>query len=72
MKWDFPMGTIFIKHFFDDGGAGGKQRAIETRFIRAGKAAPYEFFVYKWNADGTDADADRERHRGRSRTRTRT
>jgi hypothetical protein len=55
MKWAFPMGTLFIKHFFDDGGAGGKQRAIETRFIRAGMAAPYEFYVYKWNPENTDA-----------------
>jgi hypothetical protein len=55
MKWEFPKGTIFIKHFFDDGGAGGKQRAIETRFIRAGMNAPYEFYVYKWNPENTDA-----------------
>jgi hypothetical protein len=55
MQWAFPKGTIFIKHFFDDGGAGGKQRVIETRFIRTGADVPYDFYVYKWNADGTDA-----------------
>ena len=55
MKWEFPAGTIFIKHFFDDGGAGGKQRAIETRFIRTGAGAPYDFYVYKWNPENTDA-----------------
>jgi hypothetical protein len=55
MKWEFPAGTIFIKHFFDDGGTGGKQRAIETRFIRTGAGAPYDFYVYKWNPENTDA-----------------
>jgi hypothetical protein len=54
-QWSFPDGTIFIKTFFDDTGAGGKPRAIETRFIRKGGAFPYEFYLYKWNADGTDA-----------------
>ena len=55
MKWEFPAGTIFIKHFFDDGGTGGKRRAIETRFIRTGAGTPYDFYVYKWNPDNTDA-----------------
>jgi hypothetical protein len=53
-KWAFPDGTIFIKTFFDDGGTGGKARAIETRFIRQNNGS-YQFYVYKWNADGTDA-----------------
>jgi hypothetical protein len=56
VKWEFPDGTIFIKHFFDDSGAGGKRRIIETRFIRKGGALPYEFYLYKWKADGSDAD----------------
>jgi hypothetical protein len=57
-NWLFPPGTIFIKTFFDDSGTGGKSRAIETRFIRAakqGSAFPYEYYLYQWNADGTDA-----------------
>ncbi len=56
--WLFPPGTIFIKTFFDDSGQGGSSRAIETRFIRAAKkgaAIPYEFYLYQWNAQGTDA-----------------
>jgi hypothetical protein len=55
-KWEFPDGTIFIKSFFDDSGAGGKPRIIETRFIRKGGTLPYEFYLYKWKADGSDAD----------------
>lgn len=57
--WLFPSGTVFIKTFLDDGGAGGKPRAIETRFIRARGDAPaqtFEYFAYRWNAAGTDAD----------------
>jgi hypothetical protein len=57
-NWQFPPGTIFIKTFFDDSGAGGKSRAIETRFIRKAKQGsvfPYEYYLYQWNADGTDA-----------------
>jgi hypothetical protein len=52
--WMFPEGTVFIKTFFDDA-AGGKLRPIETRFIRTGGVFEYEFFVYQWNATGTDA-----------------
>ncbi|HXU80952.1 MAG TPA: hypothetical protein VN914_06115 [Polyangia bacterium] len=54
--WEFPDGTIFIKTFSDDSGTGGKPRAIETRFIRKGGGLPYEFYLYKWKADGSDAD----------------
>jgi hypothetical protein len=58
MAWVFPPGTIFIKTFFDDSGMGGKLRPIETRFIRAAKKGsvfPYQFYVYQWSADATDA-----------------
>jgi hypothetical protein len=57
-RWDFPIGTVFIKTFFDDGGAG--HRPIETRIIRriGGPDAfdQYEYAVYKWNPEGTDAE----------------
>ena len=55
-KWEFPEGTIFIKSFFDDSGQGGEPRAIETRFIRAGENGQFEFYLYKWNPEGTDAE----------------
>jgi hypothetical protein len=58
--WDFPVGTVFIKTFFDDTGPGGTPRPIETRFIRhekeKGLIFEYGFYLYKWNAAGTDAD----------------
>ena len=54
-RWAFPVGTLFIKTFFDDSGAGGSSRPIETRLIRATMNGQYEFFVYQWNQDSTDA-----------------
>ena len=54
-RWAFPVGTLFIKTFFDDSGAGGSSRPIETRLIRATPNDQYEFFVYQWNQDSTDA-----------------
>jgi hypothetical protein len=54
-RWAFPEGTIFVKTFFDDTGPNGSPRPIETRLIRSAKTVPYEFFVYRWNADATDA-----------------
>lgn len=58
--WIFPVGTIFIKTFFDDSGPGGKPRPIETRLIRrvgdTGAFTEYDFYLYQWNADGTDAN----------------
>jgi hypothetical protein len=56
MSWVFPEGTIFVKTFFDDTGAAGAPRPIETRLIRLAASGVYEFFVYQWNADSTDAD----------------
>jgi hypothetical protein len=54
-RWAFPEGTIFVKTFFDDSGLQGASRPIETRLIRAAANLLYEFFVYQWNADGSDA-----------------
>jgi hypothetical protein len=58
-KWAFPKGTILIKTFFDDTGPGGTLRPIETRFIRRiddPLYGEYDYYLYKWNADGTNAD----------------
>jgi hypothetical protein len=59
-SWVFPVGTIFIKTFFDDSGPGGKPRAIETRFIRRVGTetdfTEYDYYLYQWKQDGTDAD----------------
>ena len=54
-RWDFPVGTILVKTFLHD--AAGGQRPVETRLIRkvADPVEPFEFSVYRWNAEGTDA-----------------
>jgi hypothetical protein len=58
-EWIFPIGTMMVKTFFDDGGTTGKPRPIETRIIRriADKdaAVPYDYYLYKWNDDRMDA-----------------
>jgi len=58
-KWIFPVGTIFIKTFFDDTGPSGASRPIETRFIRRvgdeTSLVEFDYYLYKWNADSTDA-----------------
>lgn len=59
-KWVFPEGTLMVKTFFDDSGPNKAPRPIETRFIRRGMDpadpfAQWEFAVYQWNADSTDA-----------------
>jgi len=54
-QWVFPEGTIFVKTFFDDSGPAGAPRPIETRLIRLAMDGFYEFFLYQWNEDSTDA-----------------
>jgi len=59
IQWVFPVGTIFIKTFFDDSLGPGKKRPIETRIIRrvgdATALVEYDYYLYEWNAAGTDA-----------------
>jgi hypothetical protein len=54
-RWSFPVGTLFIKTFLDDGPRG--PHPVETRLIRrvASELDPYEYAVYQWNSEGTDA-----------------
>lgn len=53
--WEYPLGALFVKTFFDDG-AGGR-RPVETRLIRRvdDRFDPFEYAVYQWSADGTSA-----------------
>jgi len=47
--WDFPRGSVLIKHF-----AVGGQR-LETRFEVKGDDDVYYYLTYKWNSAQTDA-----------------
>jgi hypothetical protein len=57
--WVFPVGTVLVKTFFDDSGAAGARRPIETRVIRrvgtADDFTEYDYYLYQWNEAGTDA-----------------
>ena len=82
-RWEFPVGTIFIKTFFDDSGMAGAAKPIETRFIRrvkdGGAATDYDYYVYGWAgaastpprrpppARSTGARTRAPRRRGRAR-----
>jgi len=47
--WDFPRGTVLVKHFELDG------QRLETRFEIKGDDDVYYFLTYKWNSAQTDA-----------------
>ncbi|MFS4494148.1 Ig-like domain-containing protein [Maribacter sp. 2308TA10-17] len=47
--WDFPRGTVLIKHFEFPG------KRLETRFEVKGDDDVYYYLTYKWNAEQTDA-----------------
>jgi hypothetical protein len=58
--WDFPVGTLFFKTFFQDPGPGNRSRPVETRIIRRVSVSglpqqQWEFGVWHWNDEGTDA-----------------
>jgi uncharacterized repeat protein (TIGR03806 family) len=52
-RWDFPNGTMFIKHFFLEGPEGPPIR-LETRFLIQGENG-VRGYVYRWNDEGTEA-----------------
>ncbi len=55
--WDFPAGTIIIKHFdlpVDETNPSEMKR-LETRFSIKTSSGKFYFLSYKWNEDGTDA-----------------
>ncbi|MEM8901033.1 MAG: hypothetical protein AAGC85_23180, partial [Bacteroidota bacterium] len=56
-EWDFPVGTVFIKHFdlpLDQRNPSITQK-LETRFVILGPNNWVGGITYKWNEDGTDA-----------------
>ena len=55
--WDFPIGSIIIKHFdypIDDADPS-VTRKIETRFSIKGSDGNFYFLTYKWLPDESDA-----------------
>ena len=56
--WDFPIGSVLIKHFefpVDDSNTSITKR-LETRFSVKGEDGKFYFATYKWNKQQTDAE----------------
>jgi len=55
--WDFPIGTVLIKHFdlIIDENNPNNTRKIETRFSIKGENGKFYFLTYNWNYAQTDA-----------------
>ncbi len=49
-NWDFPKGTVLVKHFEVPG------RRLETRFFLLGEDGIWFGFTYRWREDGSDAE----------------
>lgn len=49
-SWNFPVGTVLIKHFEFPG------RRLETRFMAHGEDGVWFGFTYRWREDGSDAE----------------
>ncbi len=49
-NWDFPKGTVLVKHFEVPG------RRLETRFFLLGEDGVWFGFTYRWREDGSDAE----------------
>ncbi|MGQ0700758.1 MAG: PQQ-dependent sugar dehydrogenase [Panacagrimonas sp.] len=52
--WDFPVGTVTVKHFEIEL-ADGTLKRLETR-VFVHEAAGWQGYTYRWNAAGSDAD----------------
>ena len=51
-SWEFPAGTVFIKHFE----IGEERRRIETRFEIVKEGGSSYLVTYRWREDQSDAD----------------
>ena len=54
-SWQFPEGTVFVKHFELPTVDGGPTVKLETRFFIIGAEGRAYGLTYKWNNEGTDA-----------------
>ena len=57
-KWEFPEGTVFIKHFdlpMDLSDPTGSLRRLETRFFVLAEGGQAYGLTYKWNEAGDEA-----------------
>ncbi|MEZ4474367.1 MAG: PQQ-dependent sugar dehydrogenase [bacterium] len=52
---EYPVGTVFLKTFFLDGGGGAAPRRLETRLL-ARQAQGWRGFTWRWRDDESDAE----------------
>lgn len=57
-EWKFPVGSVFIKHFyFDlDRGEAENLKLIETRLLVLEESGEWQSYGYIWNDEQTDAE----------------
>lgn len=57
-NWDFPVGSIFVKHFDlqTNQVLGSTPRRLETRLLAYDGNGGVHGATYRWRADGSDAD----------------
>jgi uncharacterized repeat protein (TIGR03806 family) len=57
--WDFPAGSVFVKHFTistNETASGGASRRLETRVLVDAGGGVVQGATYRWRPDGSDAD----------------
>ncbi len=57
-EWDFPTGSVFIKHFYFDQDRGEAEdlRVVETRLLVLEADGNWQSYGYIWNDEQTEAD----------------
>jgi uncharacterized repeat protein (TIGR03806 family) len=53
--WEFPAGTVFVKHFTLPGAEGAPERKLETRVLVRDDRGGIYGATYRWQGDGVDA-----------------
>jgi len=53
-NWNYPVGSVLIKHF-EVMLSNGQTKRLETRLLILASANTWEGFLYKWNAADTEA-----------------
>lgn len=61
-KWQFPVGTVFIKHFSQGHDFQSPDSPVETRLLVVRQDGSTGGATYRWNEEGTEATLQIERN----------